>query len=97
MFIFENLIQNLASMPRRDESTGFPKVSSMPSIRKYRNPTTNWTHKRSVEAENLRKISSTASPFDMKKNFTPISMSTMRGGEESDDDDEAHDQLTGET
>lgn len=89
-------MRKLASMPRRDESSGFPQVSSMPSIRKNRNnPTSNWSTHRSNGAENLRKISSTANPFGtLKKSYPPISVSTMRSCE-SDDDDEAQDQLTG--
>lgn len=87
-------------MPRRDESSGFPQVSSMPSIRKNRSLTSNWKNQRSNEVENLRKISSTANPFgsNLKKSFVPISMSTMRSGAESDDDEyenEAQDQITG--
>lgn len=91
-------MKKLASMPRRDESSGFPQVSSMPSIRKNRNhQTSNWSthHQRSNGAENLRKISSTANPFGtLKKSYPPISVSTMRSCE-SDEEDEAQDQLTG--
>jgi hypothetical protein len=82
----------------RSLNNGFPKVSSMPSIRRFRNnmSSTPKNPQRCYEMENLRKISSTASPFATKKNFTQISVSTIKtDDDDDDDDDESRDQLGG--
>jgi hypothetical protein len=80
-------------------NNGLPKVSSMPSFRRYRNfvNSTPRNAQRCYEMENLRKISSTASPFTVKKNLTQTSVSTIKTNDDDDDDenDESHDQLGG--
>jgi hypothetical protein len=84
-------------MHRGGKSSGFPQVSSMPSIRRFKGNSTSMTTRsaqRSYEIENLRKISSTASPFSARKNFTPISVSTIHSNEVNDDD-ESRDELRG--
>lgn len=87
-------------MQRGGRSSGFPSVSSMPSIRRFKNagnstPMTRGAL-RSYEMENLRKISSTSSPFSARKNFSPISASTLHSNEDEADDDESRDQLRGD-